>query len=84
MVEIVGKLLPLTQLIAHRYRKAHLWRTYACMRPKPRVHRRESRGLLLSPEAKKAFRSEKPFIYKKRPPHPLDKLLLPGDIGNSN
>ncbi len=30
----------------------------------------------------KAFRSEKSFIYKKRPPHPLDKLLLPGDVGH--
>lgn len=31
----------------------------------------------------KAFRSEKSFIYKKRPPHPLDKLLLCGDVGKS-
>ena len=29
----------------------------------------------------KAFRSEKSFIYKNRPPHPLDKLLLAGDVG---
>lgn len=29
----------------------------------------------------KAFRSEKSFIYKKRPPHPLDKLLMIGDVG---
>lgn len=28
----------------------------------------------------KAFRSEKSFINKKRSPHPLDKLLLHGDI----